>query len=63
MEKFVSYETPVGCFATWEKAADAVSRSDMDPCEVIKAVVSPTDVSVEWAYGSSFRLSQPIRVF
>jgi hypothetical protein len=37
MNKF-NYETPVGCFTTWELAATACERCDLDPCECIKIV-------------------------
>ena len=61
--KYVSYQTPMGSFPTWEQAAIACERADLDPCECIKAQVSPTDVSYETAYGSTVRLSFPVRVF
>jgi len=34
------YETPVGTFDTWQEAADACERCDLDPCELVKAVRS-----------------------
>lgn len=37
MNKF-KYETPVGCFNTWEDAATALERCDLDPCECITIV-------------------------
>lgn len=61
--KTVTYQTPMGCFSTWEAAAIACERADLDPCTCIDIQVSPTDVSVEHAYGSSFRLSNPVRVY
>jgi len=37
----VSYETPVGTFKDWIKAAERVEALDMDPVEVIKVVRTP----------------------
>ena len=34
----ITYETPFGTFATWEDAACACERADMDPCTCIKVV-------------------------
>jgi hypothetical protein len=34
----ITYETPVGSFKTWEEAASACERCDLDPCLCIKAV-------------------------
>ena len=62
--KMVNYETPVGTFADWQEAADACERADMDPCTCIKTVpINYRDTCTEFAYGTSFRLSQSIRVF
>lgn len=63
MEISVSYKTPVGPFLTRELAVAACKAEGQDPSQSITVNVSPTDVAVEHAYGSSFRLSQPIRVF
>lgn len=63
MEKYVEYQTPVGTFRTWEDAHDACVARDLDPCDCIKVLVSPTDVSAEFAYGSWTRLSNAVRVF
>lgn len=30
------YETPLGSFQTWEEAADACERVDLDPCACIR---------------------------
>lgn len=59
----VTYQTPVGCFSDWLAAAEACERADLDPCTCIRVQVSPTDVSCETAYGSTVRLSRPVRVF
>lgn len=59
----IRYETPLGCFKTWEDAARALERCDMDPCECINIVASPTDVFYETAYGVTTRLWYGIRVF
>jgi hypothetical protein len=32
------YETPLGAFNTWEEAATACERCDLDPCDCIVAV-------------------------
>jgi hypothetical protein len=32
----MNYETPVGSFETWEAAAAACERCDLDPCTCIK---------------------------
>ena len=61
--KYVSYRTPMGRFETWEAAAAACERADLDPCTCIVTEVSPTDVIAETAYGTTVRLSNPIRVF
>lgn len=61
--KTVSYKTPMGCFQTWEAAAVACERADLDPLTCIKIEVSPTDVCHETAYGTTVRLSRAIRVF
>jgi hypothetical protein len=54
------YQTPVGGFDTWEEAAQAVERCDMDPCDTIKFV----DVCWEHQDGQDpVRLSFSIRVF
>lgn len=31
-----TYETPFGTFKTWEEAAAACERADMDPCTCIQ---------------------------
>lgn len=58
------YQTPFGSFDTWEDAATACERADMDPCECIK-VIRPeyVDTCLETAYGTTQRLSFQIRVF
>jgi hypothetical protein len=61
--KTVSYKTPMGRFDTWEAAASACERADLDPCTCIKIDVTPTDVIAETAYGTTYRLSNPVRVF
>jgi hypothetical protein len=33
-----SYATPVGLFRTWEEAAAACERCDLDPCTCIETV-------------------------
>jgi hypothetical protein len=48
------YETPVGTFSTWEQAAAACERSDMDPCDCIE-IKQAEPVAV--AYWSLERLS------
>ena len=63
MQKTISYQTPLGCFQTWEDAANACERADMDPCDCIKTSVSPTNVCHETAYGTTQRLSFAVRVF
>lgn len=62
-DKTVSYRTPMGRFDTWEAAANACERADLDPCTCIVTEVSPTDVSHETAYGTTVRLSRAIRVY
>lgn len=32
------YATPMGCFSTWEEAAAACERADMDPCTCIEII-------------------------
>ena len=59
----VNYKTPMGSFTTWEEAANACHRVDMDPCTNIVTEVSPTDVCVEHAYGLAYRLPFQVRVF
>jgi len=39
MNRF-NYETPVGCFRTWEEAAAACERCDLDPCTCITPVAA-----------------------
>lgn len=34
----VTYETPMGTFATWEEAAARVEAADMDACTCIKII-------------------------
>ena len=66
MTNQTSYETPMGCFNTWEQAAEACERSDLDPCTCIKIVVPHIPVQttcIEHAYGSAQRLSFQIKVF
>lgn len=62
-----NYHTPVGAFFTWEDAARAVERCDMDPCEVIAyrpaASSGPELVCRERAYGSDARLSFSVKCF
>jgi hypothetical protein len=68
MSKF-NYETPVGTFRTWEEAAAACERADLDPCTCIKNVsvveLSPSTVDVWYIteYGLRQKLSAQIRVF
>lgn len=31
----ITYQTPVGTFSTWEEAATACERCDLDPCTCI----------------------------
>jgi hypothetical protein len=38
MAQLTVYETPVGTFNTWEEAADACERADMDACECVEIV-------------------------
>lgn len=59
----ISYETPLGCFNTWEDAAEALERRDLDPCECIDIVASPKDICYETAYGFTTRLPFMVRVF
>lgn len=61
--KTVSYKTPMGRFETWEAAAVACERADLDPVTCIKIEVTPVDVSYETAYGVTMRLSRPVRVY
>lgn len=62
--KMISYETPVGTFATWEDAAAACERSDLDPLTCItNRPINFTDTCIEHAYGTTTRLSFQIRVF
>ena len=63
MATTISYRTPMGCFGTWEEAAVAVERADMDPCACIQTLASPVDVSYEVAYGSAMKLSRSIRCY
>lgn len=62
--KMINYETPVGTFADWEDAATACERADLDPntC-IINRPIEFRDTCTETAYGTSFRLSQAVRVF
>ena len=32
------YETPVGSFRTYEEAAEACERRDLDPCDCVKYI-------------------------
>ena len=62
------YETPFGGFDTWEAAAIACERADMDPCDCIKytgpAATPPALVHAETAsYGQPMRLSFAIKCF
>lgn len=34
----ITYQTPFGSFRTWEEAATACERADMDPCTCIDIV-------------------------
>jgi hypothetical protein len=34
----MTYETPLGAFSTWEAAAIACERCDLDPCTAIRIV-------------------------
>jgi hypothetical protein len=62
--KMINYETPLGTFASWEEAAAACERADLDPLTCIKNVpIEFRDVCVEHAYGSPLRISRAIRVF
>jgi hypothetical protein len=54
------YQTPVGGFNTWEEAAQAVERCDMDPCDTIQFV------DVCWEHQANelpIKLSFAVRVF
>jgi hypothetical protein len=62
MEKLVSFKTPACTFGTEEEAVTACENAGV-PAESITVNISPTDVALEHAYGSTFRLSQPVRVF
>jgi hypothetical protein len=61
------YETPFGGFDTWEDAAVACERADMDPCDCIKyagpSATPPALVHAETAYGQTTRLSFAIKCF
>lgn len=61
------YQTPVGGFDTWEAAATAVERCDLDPCSCIEytgpAPQAPSLVHTETAYGHATRLSFAIKCF
>lgn len=61
------YSTPFGTFATWEDAASACERMDMDPCELIEyvgdSVAPPSLASYELGPGGVVRLSFQIKVF
>ena len=65
--KTALYETPFGGFDTWEAAAIACERADMDPCDCIKyvgpAATPPALVHAETAYGQTTRLSFAIKCF
>jgi hypothetical protein len=62
--KMINYETPVGTFGHWEDAAAACERADLDPVTcIINRPIEFRDVCVEHAYGSSYRMSDPVRVF
>jgi hypothetical protein len=69
MNTTTKYETPVGTFGTWEDAAQAVERADMDPCECIKIVrndppnAGPSLASYELGPGGVVRLSFQVKVF
>jgi hypothetical protein len=39
MKRF-NYQTPVGRFETWEEAAVACERCDLDPCSCINTVAA-----------------------
>jgi hypothetical protein len=58
-----AYRTPFGTFDTWEGAAVACEKRDMDPVTCIKIEVSPTDVQLETAYGKTARLPFVVRCF
>lgn len=63
-----SYSTPFGAFDTWEDAAAACERMDMDPCDLVKYVgpqpTPPALVSYELApYGTKLSLSFQVKVF
>lgn len=38
MKTTIKYETPMGSFNTWEEAATACERADLDPCTCIEIV-------------------------
>lgn len=63
----MTYETPVGTFATWEAAAAACERADMDACSCIINRPDPSPdtftTCLETAYGSTQRLSFQVKVF
>ncbi|MBK3779875.1 hypothetical protein G3A43_06380 [Paraburkholderia aspalathi] len=63
MEKHISFKTPSGTLGSQGEAVAACERAGVPPADNITVNVSPTDVAVEHAYGTTFRLSQPVRVF
>lgn len=70
MNTTTRYETPVGTFKTWEDAAAACERADLDPCDCIKIVRPGADVdagpslaSYELGPGGLIRLSFQVKVF
>ena len=63
MNQSVSYKTPLGYFHDSDQAATSCEQAGLDPHACIQPNVSPTDVTCETAYGTTFRLSQPVRVF
>lgn len=63
MKTFTSYKTPIGNFQTWEDAAVACERVDMDPVSCIDIVVSPTQASWESGPGGWVKLSRPVTVY
>ncbi len=65
MDRHHIYRTPVGSFETWEDAAAAVERRDMDPttCVEVVRLDPPHDVCWEFGPGGPLRLSFAVRCF
>lgn len=68
MQATIKYETPLGSFETWEAAAAACERADLDPCTCIsnqRVGPGPSLVSYEVMPDGSapVRLSFQIKCF